>query len=87
MSPVLDTGWFLHSEVTVSSKEGNTFIWQVDPFAFKGWNMEGWAPIGFSFVLHLDGSSHKVSQALWHPTVQHVLKQWSCDQGRTCVDG
>ena len=88
MSLVLDTGWFLHSDVTVSGKVGNTLIWQMDPSAFESWNTEGWAPIDFSFELHLEGSSRKVSQVLWHPTVQHILKQRSCDQGRTCdMDG
>jgi coronin-1B/1C/6 len=49
------------------------FIWQVNPSAFEGWNAEGWAPIDFSPVLHIDASPRKVGQVLWHPAARHVL--------------
>ena len=42
-APVLDTDWSPHSDTIVASggEDGNVFIWQVDPSAFEGWNVEG----------------------------------------------
>ena len=74
-APVLDTDWSPHSDTIVASggEDGNVFIWQVDPSSFEGWNAEGWVPIDFSPVLHIDASPRKVGQVLWHPAAQHVL--------------
>jgi len=74
-APVLDTDWSPHSDTIVASggEDGNIFIWQVNPSSFEGWNAEGWAPIDFSPVLHIDASPRKVGQILWHPAAQHVL--------------
>ena len=48
-------------------------IWQVDPSTFEGWNSDGWTPVDFSPVLHINASPRKVGQVLWHPVAQHVL--------------
>ncbi|KAH9988550.1 WD40-repeat-containing domain protein [Russula vinacea] len=74
-APVLDTDWSPHSDTTVASggEDGNVLIWQVDANAFEGWNAEGWTPVDFSPVLHINASQRKVGQVLWHPAAQHVL--------------
>ncbi|KAH9964309.1 microtubule binding protein [Russula compacta] len=74
-APVLDTDWSPHSDSIVASggEDGNVLIWQVDAAAFEGWNADGWAPVDFSPVLHIDASQRKVGQVLWHPAAQHVL--------------
>jgi coronin-1B/1C/6 len=72
---VLDTDWSPHSDTIVASsgEDGNVLIWQVDPNVFEGWNSDGWTPVDFSPVLHINASPRKVGQVLWHPTAQHVL--------------
>ena len=74
-APVLDTDWSPHSDTIVASggEDGNVLIWQVDPNAFEGWNSDGWTPVDFSPVLHINASPRKVGQVLWHPAAQHVL--------------
>lgn len=74
-APVLDTDWSPHSDTIVASsgEDGNVLIWQVDPNVFEGWNSDGWTPVDFSPVLHINASPRKVGQVLWHPTAQHVL--------------
>jgi hypothetical protein len=37
-------------------------IWQVDPSAFEGWNADGWTPVDFSPVLHINASQRKVGR-------------------------
>ncbi|KAI0281144.1 hypothetical protein BGY98DRAFT_1095088 [Russula aff. rugulosa BPL654] len=50
---VLDTDWSLHSDMNVvsGSEDGNMLIWQVDPNAFKGWNLA---------MSHINASPRKV---------------------------
>jgi coronin-1B/1C/6 len=74
-APVLDTDWSPHSDTIVASsgEDGNVLIWQVDPSVFEGWNSDGWTPVDFSPVLHINASPRKVGQVLWNPAAQHVL--------------